>query len=605
MKNKPTSPNPQETPGQGLRTIEHEVDICVVGGGLAGLSAAVAAARHGARVLIMQERPMFGGNASSEVRMWVCGAHGENNRETGLVEEIQLENFYRNPYQNYSIWDSILYEKVRFQENLDYLLNCTCLDAEMSGNRIVAVKGWQLTTQTFHHVRAALFLDCSGDSILAPLTGAECRRGRESRHEFNEDIAPELADCKTMGMSCLIQTREAESKRMFTPPFWAEKMTREKLPYRQPNPLKDSENFWYLELGGEQDSIADTETIRDSLQKVAFGIWDYIKNSGDYPEAVDNLDVDWIGILPGKRESRRYVGDIIMNQHDVRSEGRFDDLVAYGGWTMDDHHPGGFRSLEKPTIFHPAPSPFGIPYRSLYSKNIDNLMFAGRNISVTHTAMSATRVMATCATIGQAAGTAAAIAIEEQTSPRGVYEQHIRRLQEDLMDDDCYLPFHRRTLPVLTLKATYQSSSDAPDVENLRNGYDRPIGGQDNGWTGKPGTTVTASFSTTETIRRVRLIFDSDLNRSTLPADVADNDRPMKSSYFRKAEAIYLPKTMIKDFRLEALDEQGQWQTIQDVKGNYQRRVILPLNLRTKAIRLVPLATWGAEDCHIFSFDIS
>ena len=211
MKNKPTSPNPQETPGQGLRTIEHEVDICVVGGGLAGLSAAVAAARHGARVLIMQERPMFGGNASSEVRMWVCGAHGENNRETGLVEEIQLENFYRNPYQNYSIWDSILYEKVRFQENLDYLLNCTCLDAEMSGNRIVAVKGWQLTTQTFHHVRAALFLDCSGDSILAPLTGAECRRGRESRHEFNEDIAPELADCKTMGMSCLIQTRDRKS----------------------------------------------------------------------------------------------------------------------------------------------------------------------------------------------------------------------------------------------------------------------------------------------------------------------------------------------------------------------------------------------------------
>ena len=602
MKKNPTAPIPQEAPGQGLRIIEHEVDICVVGGGLAGLSAAVAAARHSARVLIMQERPMFGGNSSSEVRMWVCGAHGENNRETGLIEEILLENFYRNPYQNYSIWDSILYEKVRFQENLDYLLNCTCLDADMAGSRIVAVKGWQLTTQTFHHVRATLFLDCSGDSILAPLTGADFRRGRESRHEFNEDIAPEQADRKTMGMSCLIQTREAEEKRTFTPPFWAEKITREQLPYRQPNPLKDSENFWYLELGGEQDSIADTETIRDSLQEVAFGIWDYIKNSGDYPESVDNLDVDWIGILPGKRESRRYVGDIIMNQHDVRDEGRFDDLVAYGGWTMDDHHPGGFRSPEKPTIFHPAPSPFGIPYRSLYSKNIDNLMFAGRNISVTHTAMSATRVMATCATIGQAAGTAAAIAIEEQTSPRGVYEQHIRRLQEDLMDDDCYLPFHRRTLPALTIKAKY--SSDAPDVENLRNGYDRPIGGQDNGWTGRPGTAVTVSFTETEPINRVRLIFDSDLNRTTLPADVADNDRPMKSSTFRKAEAIYVPKTMIKDFRLEALDEQGQWQTVKEVKGNYQRKVILPLNLETKAIRLIPLATWGAEDCHIFSFDI-
>ena len=602
MKNELQNTTKPQASTPGLQTIAHEADICVVGGGLAGLCAAVAAARHGARVLIMQERPMFGGNASSEVRMWVCGAHGDNNRETGLVEEIMLENYYRNPYQNYSIWDSILYEKVRFQENLDYLLNCTCLDAEMDGDRIVAVKGWQMTTQTFHQVRARLFLDCSGDSILAPLTGAETRRGREGRSEFGEDIAPEQPDRKTMGMSCLIQTREHQEKRIFIPPFWAEKITREKLPHRQPNPLKDSENFWYLELGGEQDSIADTEDIRDELQDIAYGIWDYIKNSGDYPEAVDLLDIDWIGILPGKRESRRYVGDIVMTQHDVRSEGRFPDLVAYGSWTMEDHHPGGFRSPEKPTIFHPAPSPFGIPYRSLYSKNIANLMFAGRNISVTHTAMSATRVMATCATIGQAAGTAAAIAIRENTGPRGIYEHHLRELQETLMDDDCYLPFDRRTSPNLTQRAAY--TSEAPDAENLRNGFDRPIGGQDNGWTGNPGTAVTVSFPRAEHVRRVRLIFDSDLNRTTLPEEVASNNRPPRSSYLKNAKPTYVPKTMVRDFRLEARNAQGQWQIVKEISGNYQRRVILPLDLRTQAIRLVPLATWGAADCHIFSFEV-
>ena len=587
----------------GLQTITHEVDICVVGGGLAGLCAAISAARHGARVLIMQERPMFGGNASSEIRMWVCGAHGENNRETGLVEEIMLENYYRNPYQNYSIWDSILYEKVRFQKNLDYLLNCTCLDADMDKDRIVAIKGWQMTTQTFHLVKADIFLDCSGDSILAPLTGAAYRFGREGYSEFGEAIAPEQPDQKTMGMSCLIQTREHEEKRIFIPPFWAEKITRDNLPFRQPDPLKDSENFWYLELGGEQDSIKDTERLRDELQDIAFGIWDYIKNSGDYPDAVDLLDIDWIGILPGKRESRRYVGDVMMTQHDVRSEGRFPDLVAYGGWTMDDHHPGGFRAPEEPTIFHPAPSPFGIPYRSLYSKNINNLMFAGRNISVTHSALSATRVMATCATVGQATGTAAAIAIREKTSPRGVYEHHLLHLQETLMDDDCYLPFNRRTMPALTRKAAY--TSDAPDAENLRNGYDRPIGDQDNGWTGKPGDTITIRFDHPEQINRSRLIFDSDLNRATLPEAVAGNNRPMRSSYLRNEKPTYVPRTMVRDFRLEVLNENGQWRVIKEVSGNYQRRVILPIDQKTSGIRLVPLAAWGADKFHIFSFDIS
>ncbi|NLO35569.1 MAG: FAD-dependent oxidoreductase, partial [Clostridiaceae bacterium] len=210
--------------------------------------------------------------------------------------------------------------------------------------------------------------------------------------------------------------------------------------------------------------------------------------------------------------------------------------------------------------------------------------------------------MATCATIGQAAGTAAAIAIRENTGPRGVYEHHLRELQETLMDDDCYLPFDRRTSPNLTQRAAY--TSEAPDAENLRNGFDRPIGGQDNGWTGNPGTAVTVSFPRAEHVRRVRLIFDSDLNRTTLPEEVASNNRPTRSSYLKNAKPTYVPKTMVRDFRLEARNAQGQWQIVKEISGNYQRRVILPLDLRTQAIRLVPLATWGAADCHIFSFEV-
>ncbi|MCJ7550626.1 MAG: FAD-dependent oxidoreductase, partial [Anaerolineae bacterium] len=421
-----------------MENITHQVDFCVVGGGLSGMCAAIAAARHGAKVALMQDRPMVGGNASSEIRMHVCGAHGENNRESGIIEEIELENHYRNPLRNYSIWDSILYEKVRFEPNITLLLNCSCNSLEMDGDRIVSVKGWQLTTETWHTVKADLFADCSGDSILAPLSGAAFRVGREARAEFDESIEPEIADRKTMGMSCLIQVRETDRPQPFVPPTWAYVYeTDEDLPKRGHNIL--STNFWWIELGGEQDSIHDTEAIRDELLKVAFGVWDHLKNHGDHGS--ENWVLDWIGFLPGKRESRRYEGDVIMTQNDVSAEGRFEDLVAYGGWTMDDHHPGGFNWPGEPTIFHPAPSPFGIAYRTLYSRNIANLFCAGRNISVTHAAMSATRVMATCAVLGQAAGTAAAIAAREATTPRGVYEAHLAELQQMLMDDDCFLPW--------------------------------------------------------------------------------------------------------------------------------------------------------------------
>lgn len=263
----------------GFDTIRHDVDLCVVGGGLAGLCAAVAAARHGARVALMQERPMLGGNASSEIRMWVCGAHGANNLETGLLEELKLENMYRNPDRNYSIWDGVMYELARNEPNIELLMNCSCLDCEMDGDAVRSVRGWQLTTQTFHEVTARIFADCSGDSVLAPLTGAEFRVGREARAEFGEDIAPEVADRRTMGMSCMLQAREESRPSTFIPPKWAYKFTRADLVHRVPDMSNPSENFWYLELGGDGDSIRDTETLRDELLKTAYGIWDYVKNA--------------------------------------------------------------------------------------------------------------------------------------------------------------------------------------------------------------------------------------------------------------------------------------------------------------------------------------
>lgn len=295
-----------------LKTIVHQVDFCVIGGGLSGMCAAISAARHGAKVALMHERPVLGGNCSSEIRMWVSGAHGDNNRETGLMEEILLENHYRNPDKNYSVWDSILYEKVRFEKNITLLLNCSCMDAKMQDGRIVSVTGWQMTTQQFHQVEAALFADCSGDSILAPLTGASFREGREAKAEYHETIPPDEADSCTMGLSCLLQAIETDEPHSYIAPAWAEKIDESKLVHRTPNLSSPMENFWYLELGGTRDTIGETEEIRDELVALAYGMWDYLKNDPTQRDNHQNWKLDWVGMLPGKRESRRYVGAYTM-----------------------------------------------------------------------------------------------------------------------------------------------------------------------------------------------------------------------------------------------------------------------------------------------------
>jgi hypothetical protein len=317
-----------------------------------------------------------------------------------------------------------------------------------------------------------------------------------------------------------------------------------------------------------------------------------MKNYGDH--GVENWVLDWIGFLPGKRESRRCMGDYILTQNDVKSEGKFDDLIAYGGWSMDDHFPAGFRyNKGYPTIFHAAPSPFGIPYRCLYSKNIDNLFFAGRNISATHAALSATRVMGTCAIIGQAVGTAAAIAVAENLTPRDIYEQEISNLQQMLMEDDCYLPWHKREISQLTESAKITAASGDP--EKIRNGYDRPIGSEDNGWTGNLGEWIEYSFKNIQQINELRLVFDSNLTRKI---------HNMPCNYPLVQNNFHVPETMIREFKIEILDDSEKWITIFDVKGNYQRLVKIKTEIKTKRIRLTPVSTWGSEKAHIIAWDI-
>ena len=284
--------------------------------------------------------------------------------ETGILEEIRLENAYKNPQGSYSEWDRVLWETVWQEPNIKLLLNCSCYDALTENNVIKRVTAWQLTTETQHTVEATIFLDCSGDGILAPLSGAEFRLGREARSEFNESLAPEKADSQTMGCTCLFLAKRYDTPQPFTPPQWAYKYpTEESMGVARGHMSYGKDHwmgYWWIEVGGEDHPIYDFEEMRDELLKMVYGVWDHIKNHGDH--GAENFALEWVQFLPGKRESRRLIGDHLLTQGDIEAEGKFPDIVAYGGWTMDDHTPGGFRRPDLvPTHWHQAPSPMGFP----------------------------------------------------------------------------------------------------------------------------------------------------------------------------------------------------------------------------------------------------
>ena len=602
---------------EALKIKNHTADICVIGGGIGGMFTAISAARHGAKVVLMHDRPVLGGNASSEIRMWISGAgtRVRDLQETGIMEELQLENMYRNPTRNYSTWDALLYEMVRFEENIDLILNCSCCDAKTEGSTIQSVRGFQLTTYTWHEVTAKIFVDSSGDSILAPLTGAEYRVGREARSEYGEEFGLDTADRHTMGMSILLQCRETDHPVSYTPPAWAYDFPTDDAMNNKPhNIYAINTNFYWIELGGMQNSIDDTEEVRDELLKIAFGVWDHMKNHGEH--GAENWELEWVGFLPGKRESRRYVGDYTLTQNDVENCPRFEDTVAYGGWQIDNHLPGGFHMdakggghLQKRRLSEP----YAIPLRSLYSVNIENLMFAGRNISASHIAFSSTRVMGTIGVIGQAVGTAAAIAVRHGLSPRTAGKNKIAEIQKALMDDDCFLPGFRREPSELARRATL--TADYGDPSLILNGIDRRIWGCDNGYYGKTNKAITYTFDAPTEVAGVRLVFDSDLDREYTDGN-PDALHTSSTLFFPKSynnTTFGFPKCLVKHYRIEALNESGVWDTMVEIRDNHQRFAKHDLHITAKAVRFIPISTYhserktedyGSSTAHIFNFEV-
>ncbi|WP_375586502.1 FAD-dependent oxidoreductase [Cyclobacterium xiamenense] len=439
-----------EGPFSGNRSLTSKTltaDLLVVGGGMAGICAAITAARQGMEVVLVQDRPVLGGNASSEIRLWILGATssmGNNNRwarEGGVIDEILLENQYRNPEGNALILDTVLLEKVTQETNITLLLNTAVNGCEKEGdNRIAAALAFCSQNSTQYRLEAPLFVDASGDGILGYLSGAAYRIGAESREEFDEAFAPEKAYGELLGHSLYFHSKDSGKPVQFIPPAFAN-TDLPSLPRFHTFNLHDRGcRLWWVEYGGRMDTIHDTETIKWELWRIIYGIWHHIKNSGEYLD-METHTLEWVGMIPGKRESRRFEGDYMLSQRDVVEQRTHPDRVSYGGWALDLHPADGiYGELPGCTQWH-AKGVYGIPFRCLYSRNIENLFLAGRIISASHVAFGSSRVMATCAHNAQAVGMAAALCKERHLLPRDLLEEELmEKLQQRLMGMGQYLP---------------------------------------------------------------------------------------------------------------------------------------------------------------------
>ncbi|MBE7540215.1 MAG: FAD-dependent oxidoreductase [Opitutaceae bacterium] len=627
-----------------------DCDLLVAGGGPAGVACALSAARLGVRVILCQDRPVLGGNASSEVRMHMVGATGLKGgaaletelREGGIIEEIRLEQSVHNPQRSAAMLDLALYDKCRREPNLRVLLNTTVDGAEVSDGVVRSVLATRASTEDRIRITAGIFVDCTGDGRLGLEARAPFRHGRESREEFGESLAVERADRRTLGSSILFQARRHDRPMPFIAPPWVRRFRPEHFtlrPFgRSGSDLGLEYGYWWVEWGGCLDTIKDNERIRDELLAIALGVWNHVKNESGLDAS--NWALEWIGFLPGKRESRRFTGLHVLTEADLFESRPFPDAIAYGGWPIDTHPPEGIDAPDlAPCEQHHLPFLYDIPLRACISEGPCNLMFAGRNISATHIAFASTRVMATCAVVGQGVGTAAAFAIRSGLTPAALSGRPdlVREVQQRLLRDDCYLIGIRNEdeLDLVRAAASITASSEQMGAEahQVRSGQTRAVHGREreipsarseNLWNsvleGTQGSNVVTqappgrSFPGTHRwmsesgcglpawleirwesvvlIQEIQLVFDTGQHRH-LTLSQADGYTAAMQWGRPQAETV-------RDYRIEC-DDGASWRCLVVVDGNYLRRRVhlLPTPVPAVALRIVVVSTNGIDHARI------
>ena len=406
-----------------------EYEFVVVGGGIAGMCAAVAAARLGCKVALVNDRPVLGGNNSAEIRVHL-GGHVEIGPNKGLGRMIREFGHSRKgnakPASNYE--DERKQAFIDAEENIELYPSFRAVEVKKEGDRIAAVLIRHIETSREIWLKAPLFSDCTGDGTIGFLAGAHWRMGREARDEYGESLAPETADDLTMGASVQWYTKDMGRETSFPEFSYGAGFTDE-------NCEKVTMGEWKWETGMNYDQIYDAERIRDYGMLVVYSNWSHLKNHLKDNGKFRNRSLEWVAYLAGKRESRRLLGDYILKQDDIDKNVYHEDGSFTASWSIDLHFPDPENSKKFPGAEFKAATvhnwiyPCTVPYRCLYSRNVDNLFMAGRNISVTHVALGTVRVMRTTGMMGEVVGMAAYLCDKYGCTPRQVYQSHLPELK--------------------------------------------------------------------------------------------------------------------------------------------------------------------------------
>lgn len=488
----PEHPRPRGYIRPGTIEVIHQTfDLVVVGGGISGTCAAISAARNGSKVALVHERSTLGGNSSSEVRLYPEDTCSMTTwiKEAGILEEISTEERVRNwePYIEglmNSQWDLVLYEWAKREKNLTLFLNTTMREVEMlDAAHILAIHGAQLGTEREFILEAPLFVDSTGDGVLAYRAGADFRWGREAQSEYREPTAPPKASDKLMGNTLFFRARDTGHPISFKKPDWAAEFATERDLFDRNHGFIEG-GYWWIEVGFPLHQIRDNEAIRDEALRQLLGVWDHIKNrctAGDIRARAANYALEFVGFWPYKRESRRVLGDYVLIEKDIRNPSSHPDDIAYGTWDIDIHIPGGILDRRDPP-YPPRTEanfadfctiPYGIPLRSCYSRNVHNLLTAGRPISASYIAFSSSRVLPTGAITGQGVGVAAGLCKKYRCDPKTVAAEHANELQQILLRQDASMPGVENTdANDLARTARAIASSDAalefPESDDFR-----------------------------------------------------------------------------------------------------------------------------------------
>jgi len=587
---------------------------------MTGLCAALAAARHGAKTALVQDRPVLGGNASSEVRMHICGASENQQKpelnEGGILHELMLNNKRVNDDFCFSIWDAVLFDAAKYQPNLTLYLNTSMHSAKAEGAKVREIECYQLTTEKHLFFTADIFADCTGNGTLGAFVGAPYRTGSEGKREFGEPHAPDKANNRRMGNTLLFKAKDMGHPVEFIPPAHINEYTEYDLRLRKHGPDVPQEvleradpselrmmydgycpdfGFWWIELTGEQeDIISEYEDIRDDLVKAVYGVWNHIKN---VDQSAANFALQWVGMLPGTRESRRMEGDYMLTENDVFTNRRFEDVVAYGGWQIDNHAPHGLKDVDRfPADVYEFPGSYDIPYRCYLAKGFENLFISGRSLSASKLAMASSRVMGTCAIGGQAIGTAAAQSIGKKVDIRSI---SVHELQQTLLRDDCYLPCLKNEDEMDLARGCSVSASshqNGYEAENILSGVTRAIDGATNAWRSAgldaSGEWLQLDLPAPASVGMVQITFDSNFNIEK---------RIALSSKRQKQQVIGVPPELVRDFTI-VLTLNGQEVGRQEVRNNHLRLCRVPLRQAAccDSVRLEIHATNGSPEARVF-----